>query len=92
MKFSTNILDRILDPNGRCLTPEGARLLVDLKIDPEVQALVDELAEKSNEGTLTEQERRDYRVYVDAAMAMSILKAKARRLLHRGGGPSPMES
>ncbi|MGE3803402.1 MAG: hypothetical protein AB7K24_01875 [Gemmataceae bacterium] len=54
---------------------------MELKVDPDVQARVDELAEKCNEGELNEQERQEYHACVNAGMLVSILKAKARRLL-----------
>src|SRR6185503_10938101 len=37
----TITLDRLLDPVGRCLTPEVARRLVALRAEPELQARVD---------------------------------------------------
>jgi hypothetical protein len=38
------ILDRIIDPISRCLTPQVARRIVDLRADPEVQTLIERLA------------------------------------------------
>ena len=45
-----SILDRLLDPLGRCLTPEAARRLLELRADPVAQARIDELVEKCNQG------------------------------------------
>lgn len=56
-------LDRILDPVGRCLTPEVARALMDLRTDAETQARIDELADKATEGTLPAPERAEYEEY-----------------------------
>ena len=42
---------------------------------------VAELAEKCNEGTLTAVEREEYEAYVSAINEVSILQAKARRVL-----------
>ena len=77
------VLDRLLDPVARILTPEVARKLVDLRFDSVVQARIDKLARKCNEGQLTESERREYESYVSAIDLIAILQAKARVLLKR---------
>ena len=76
-------LDRILDPVGRILTPGVARDLVNLRLDPKLQARIDRLARKSSLGKLTTAERDEYTVYVSAIDLVGILQAKARALLHR---------
>jgi hypothetical protein len=79
----TAILDRILDPVTSCLTPDVAAKLVALRADDETQARVDALAEKSNEGTISPEERQEYDRYRDAFHFMTILQAKARKLLNQ---------
>ncbi len=83
---TTQVLDRLLDPVTECLTPEVARALVNLRARPEVQARIDELAEKSGEGDLTPVERLEYRQIIDAIDLISVLQAKARVLLTRDTG------
>lgn len=73
--------DRILDPVGRCLTPDVARALVGLRADEEMQARIEELADKSTEGALTPAEREEYQAYVAALDFISVLQAKARAVL-----------
>jgi len=85
----TSFLDRIVEPISRCLTPESAREIVDLRADPELQARLDELAGKCNEGSLTPSERAQYLLYVEAIDLIAILQSKARILLrkkHRTNG------
>lgn len=77
------VLDRLLDPLGRILTPEVARKLVKLRLDSIAQARIDKLARKCNEGALTDPERREYETYVYAIDFIAILQAKARALLRR---------
>jgi hypothetical protein len=77
------VLDRFLDPLTDCLTPDVARRIVDLKIDPSLQSRLDELAEKANAGTLSAEELREYEEYVDGIDVVGILKAKARLSLVR---------
>jgi hypothetical protein len=74
-------LDRILDPVGRCFTPEVARSLVALRTDPETLARIEELATKSTEGQLSPAERAEYEAYVSAIDFLSVLQSKARKLL-----------
>ena len=78
---ATRLLNRLLDPVGRCLSRRAARELADLRADDEVQAYVRELAEKCNEGTLTAEERAEYESYIMAANVVAILQAKARARL-----------
>ena len=80
-----SVLHLMLDPVSRCFDTESARKLVNLRIDPAVQARVDVLAEKANEGLLTEAERAEYETYINTDDFIAILKLKARRYLHTNG-------
>ena len=80
---SASVLDRLLEPVTRCLTPESARALVELRADADAQARIAELAEKCNEGQLTAEERREYETYVHVGNLIAILQAKARVLLRQ---------
>jgi hypothetical protein len=84
--MSTSVLDRFLDPVTDCLTPDVAQRIVGIRLDPNMQARLDELAEKANRGQLTDQERADYEEYVEGMDLIGILKAKARKVLERSGG------
>jgi hypothetical protein len=75
------ILDKMLEPIARCLTPAVAQQIVELRADPTTQARIDELAAKSNEGELTETEQQEYAAYVEAIDLVGILQAKARAIL-----------
>lgn len=77
------ILDRLLDPLGRILTPEVAAKLVKLQFDAKAQARIDKLASKCNDGELNDEERREYETYIHAIDFIAILQAKARELLKR---------
>ncbi len=80
---SSTVLDRILDPFTECLTPEVAKRVTDLRADAETQARIDELADKANEGQLSDEERSEYDKYREAFHFITILQAKARTLLDR---------
>ncbi len=81
MKRSTTTLDRLVEPVVRTFTPEVARALIRLRADPDLQARMDELAKKCNEGRLTADEREEYETSVRFANYLAIIQAKARRLL-----------
>jgi hypothetical protein len=82
-QHSSQVLDRLFEPLAECLTPEVAWALVNLKAQPDVQARIDELAEKCNEGELTPVEQVEYRDIVEAIDFISLLQAKARARLTR---------
>lgn len=75
----TSVLDRMLDPLVRCFDAESAKRLLESSVDPLVQARVDVLAEKANEGLLTPEELAEYEVYINADDFISILKMKVGR-------------
>jgi hypothetical protein len=81
----SSALDGFLEPLSRCLDAESARRVVDLSVDPAIQARVEVLAERANDGLLTEEERAEYIALVDAADLISILKLKVRRRLQANG-------
>jgi hypothetical protein len=78
---TVSYLDRFLEPVTEAFTPEFARYLVELRADDELQAEVDVLRQKANEGTLTSDEETSYKDFVDAVDMISILQSKARRFL-----------
>jgi hypothetical protein len=79
-----SILERLLDPIGQALTPEVARQLMALQVDPAVQARMEELADKCTEGQLSADEHAEYETYVRAIEFIGVLQAKARHRLNSG--------
>ena len=86
MKHGPTTLDRLVESMVRTFTPEVARSLIQLRADPELQARMDELAQKSNEGRLTPEEREEYETSIRFANYLAIIQAKARRLLKAADG------
>jgi hypothetical protein len=82
---SATLLDRIFDPFAAVLTPESARPIANWRADEETERRLDELGDKSNEGTLTASEREEYDAYVQAIDFIGIMQAKARAVLARNG-------
>jgi len=81
MSTTINYLDQLLEPMTEAFTPAVAQKLADLRAAPEIQAHVDELADKANQGTLTPEEDHEYKSYVEAADIIGIIQSKARRFL-----------
>ena len=76
-------LERLLEPLAGCLSPDVAAKVADLRADEAIQDRIDYLAERSNEGLLTAEEREEYAGYLHAIDVIAVLQAKARSLLRR---------
>jgi hypothetical protein len=70
-----------LAPVENCLNVESARALLALPPNARVQARVDELAERCNEGQLSNEERSEYEALIWADHFLGVLQAKARHFL-----------
>jgi hypothetical protein len=82
--FDTVAFDRGTDPILGFFNVEQARALVAYRGDQAIRERIEELARKSTEGKLTEQERAEYEGYVQANKFIAILQAKAKKLLNVG--------
>jgi uncharacterized protein YnzC (UPF0291/DUF896 family) len=63
------------------ITKETARAILNLRANAVTQSRVDELGRKSNEGTLTAEERSEFEAFVRLGNYLSLLQAKARKYL-----------
>lgn len=79
--FDVVAFDRGTDAVLQFFTIEHARALVAYRGDETIRARMEELAEKSNEGDLSDQERAEYEGYIQANDFIATLQAKARKLL-----------
>ncbi len=75
------VIDRLLLPLEECLTLETAKRIVALRADSELQSQVDQLADKSNAGTLTVEERAQYGQYIQFSQFVSLLQIHAREMI-----------
>jgi len=76
-------LERIFSSFEGALNREAAERILNWRADDATQARLEELADKSTEGTLTGTEREEYEAYVRAIDFIGILQAKARSSLKR---------
>ncbi|HYE20304.1 MAG TPA: hypothetical protein VEA69_17790 [Tepidisphaeraceae bacterium] len=83
LAVEADIFSRIIDPSNPTLSPEGARAILELGYWEADHARMAELARGSNEGTLTDDERRTFEGYVFVGDVLSMLKSKARLSLRK---------
>ena len=83
MATAPDLLSTYLEPIAEGLTPGQAEKILAIRPTDELLNRAQELADKSNAGTLSEQERAEYEYYVDVDDVIGLLKAKARCLLGR---------
>jgi hypothetical protein len=83
MVTEADILNRIIDPANPNLTPEAAKALLQFGYSETDHARVAELSRKSNEGSLSPEERRELESYVFVGDVLSMLKSKARASLRK---------
>jgi hypothetical protein len=77
--ISTSAFDRATLPIFGILTSEQTHQIADYHADQELQDRIAQLADKANEGELTEEERAEYEGYVHANRFVATLQAQARR-------------
>ncbi len=73
--------DRATVPVFQILSREQAIRIADFHADEELQARIEQLARKANEGELTDEERSEYAGYAQANKFIAVLQAKARRVI-----------
>ena len=78
-------MDRMLEQLSDCLNAESAQRIVALRIDPEIQSRVEILAGLASEGLLSDEDRDEYKTYIEMADLIAILKLKAQRLAPSNG-------
>ena len=77
----TGAFERGVRPIMEIVSMDKAERIVEFRADPELQARIDELATKSTEGQLTDEERAEYAGYVRANKFVAILQRQARQLI-----------
>ena len=78
-----DIFSRVIDPSNPTLSREAAEALLQLGYAESDHARMAELAQKSNEGTLSPEERRELESYVFVGDVLALLKSKARLSLQK---------
>lgn len=77
----TEAFDRAVRPLLEVVLPDKAEAILAFRAPAKLRDRIQELAEKSNEGGLSESECAEYAGYVRANKFIAILRRKARQLL-----------
>jgi hypothetical protein len=78
-----DVFGRLIYASNPTLTPEAASGILQLGYAEADHARMAELAGKSNDGTLTPEERRELESYVFVGDVLSLMKSKARLSLRK---------
>jgi hypothetical protein len=78
--IETEAFDRGVRPVLEIVLPERAQAVANFRADPQLQARIEELAEKSTENRLNDNEKAEYSGYVRANKFVAILQRQARQL------------
>ena len=81
LAMTTTVHGRLIEALAECLTMDAARKIVALRADDASQQYIDELADKANQGTLTEDEKTEYDRCLAVFHFIAVMQAKARRIL-----------
>ena len=73
--------DRSVRPVMEIVLLDKAEAVIHFRADPQLEARIEELAQKSTEGDLTDDERAEYTGYVRANKFIAILKRQAQHLI-----------
>ncbi|MEA3211799.1 MAG: hypothetical protein QOE70_4856 [Chthoniobacter sp.] len=76
-------LEGILGAVGDCFDAPSAEALLRLRAPAQLQARIEDLADRCTEGQLSEEEREEYEALVRVGNFIAILQARARRQLGR---------
>ena len=71
----------MLQPVTEAMPLKFARKLVSLRADDDMMTQVEILREKASRGSLSAEEEAEYQEFVEAVDVISILQAKARKIL-----------
>jgi len=80
-KAFSDAFDRATGPVLDLLRPDQARLIADFHADEPLQQRIEELARKSTEGELSDEELSEYEGYAQANRFLAVLRSKAKRLV-----------
>ena len=83
MESDVQILGRLLELEGKSLSPEKAKVVLSIKFSRADQRRIDALAEKSSQGLLTDSEKELYASYVRVMTLLGTLQSRARLALRK---------
>ncbi len=80
---------RLIESQKGELTPEAAKYLLTLRFSDEDQARVQDLADRSQEGTLSEDDMSEFDRYLRVGNLLAVVQSKARLVIDHQAASSP---
>jgi hypothetical protein len=80
---------RLIESQPQELTPEAAKYLLGLGFTDSDRARLQELADRSEAGALSEEEGREFDSYLHIGNLLAVMQSKARLVLDRQGSSQP---
>lgn len=81
--MNDSLLDCLLGPLAESLTGSQAKDIVNWKLTPDQESRISYLRERANKGVATEDEDREYKRFVEELDVISILQARARKVVDK---------
>jgi hypothetical protein len=72
------ILEDIVSPREASLTPDAARIFLEMKFSKDATKRIRQLLQKNNRGTITPEERATLEKYLRVGQFLDLLQAKAK--------------
>ncbi len=83
---------RLIESQPEPLNPEAARYMLQVRFSEDDQLRLQELAERSQDGTLTEEEGREFDGYLHIGNLLAVMQSKARQALSNSNLTRPAGS
>jgi len=80
-----------MQSQGHDLSPEAAEYLLSIRFGDDDRDRMHQLAERSESGTLTDEERAEFDSYLRVGNLLAVMQSRARVVL-RGGRPGESNS
>ncbi len=77
----TTILAKMLEPALEAMPIEFARVLLNMRVDENLQSRIETLRHNANAGQLSSGESQEYQEFIEAVDVLSFLQLKARRVI-----------
>ncbi len=81
MNLTAPLLEGLAETVADCLDSPSLEAIARMQLDPRTSARLDELAEKANEGGLSEAERAEYRSFTEISEFLGLAQLRARQKL-----------
>lgn len=79
-------VDLVFESAAATMTPEVARWLSEFQASPQLEARLEDFAERNTEGQLSDDEREEYSALMELGDIFSALRLRARKFLAAKSG------